>query len=211
MIRDGYPAEKVVVKPNSVADPGMYLSDSTPSDPPYFAFIGRLLSIKGVSTLLEAWGDVPAGPILRIAGDGALRAEVEARAAADPSVEYLGWVDDLTAVNRLMAGATAVVVPSEWYEGLPLVILRSLAVGTPVVVSDLDNICEAVVADGAGFTFPVGQARPLGQLLKRLTIDPKQSRLARANARSSYERRYSPQADIELLLAIYEELLAHSR
>jgi glycosyltransferase involved in cell wall biosynthesis len=203
LIRDGYPADRIVVKPNSVADPGF--TPEARTDERRVVFAGRLLDIKGVQTLLDAWSQVPSGMQLVIAGDGPMRSAVEARAATDPSVDYLGWVKPAE-VLELMAGAEAVLVPSEWYEGLPLVILRSLAVGTPVVVSDLDNICEAVLEADAGWAFRVKDPGSLAQRLSALVADPELARSRRRAARASYEDRYSLESDLRRLEDIYRSL-----
>src|SRR5437868_9975004 len=73
-LRDfGIPDERIVVKPNSVPDPGppAPLGDG-------FLFVGRLSPEKGVSLLLDAWARRPGGT-LRIVGDGPLRPLVESR------------------------------------------------------------------------------------------------------------------------------------
>jgi glycosyltransferase involved in cell wall biosynthesis len=203
LIRDGYPSDRIVVKPNSVPDPGFRPEPRT--DERRLVFAGRLIDIKGVRTLLDAWSKVPPGMRLVIAGDGPLRSVVEERVREDPSVEYVGWVGE-SEVLELMAGAEAVLVPSEWYEGLPLVILRSLAVGTPVVVSDLDNVSEDVVADDVGWAFRVRDAGSLAAALTTLVADPTLARSRRAAARKSYETRYSPPVDLRRLEQVYQSV-----
>ncbi len=209
LVRDGIPAAKVVVKPNSVPDPGLRARASSPAGPErYVAFAGRLMDIKGVRTLLDAWDRCEHGDVrLCIAGDGPLRELVEERSGRGDSVSFLGWLaeDD---VFGLMAGAEAVLVPSEWYEGLPLVLLRSLAVGTPVIVSDLENISAELLADSAGEAFAVGDAASLAGVLSRLAASPETWRERRGAARRSYERRYSPSVDIARLEAVYADVTA---
>jgi glycosyltransferase involved in cell wall biosynthesis len=107
-----------------------------------------------------------------------------------------------------MAAAEAVIVPSEWYEGLPLVILRGLAVGTPIIVSDLENICEDVIADDAGYSFQVGNARSLAETLTHVASHRDELTAKRGNARASYEARYTPEADLGRLVAIYSDVVA---
>ena len=204
LIRDGIPADKVVVKPNSVPDPGAGSeSDVRRDQPRYVAFAGRLIDIKGVRTLLAAWDrSEHDGLQLRIAGDGPLRTLVEQASRRDPSVSSLGWLTEQD-VADLMRGADAVLVPSEWYEGLPLVVLRSLAVGTPVIVSDLDNISADVVGDDAGEAFQVGNPAALAPVLSRLAAEPMLWAERGTRARASYERRYSPTVDLSALEAVY--------
>ncbi len=204
LIRDGLPESKITVKPNSVADPGVPVGPDLAE--PYIAFAGRLIDVKGIATLLEAWPNVAPGLRLKIAGDGPLRSLVEQHAAADASIDYLGWVSE-EEVGGLMAGAICMIVPSEWYEGLPLVILRSLSFGTPMVVSDLENICEDVVADGAGIAFQVGDALSLATALADVVADRPGWLARRERARQSYLARYTPEADVRRLEAIYREVI----
>lgn len=206
LIRDGFPADKIVVKPNSVPDPGADPGPPPAADRPRTVFFaGRLIDLKGVRTLLEAWRQTPPGMQLVIAGDGDLRPLVEERAAADPSITFLGWVGE-DEVTRLMREAEVVVLPSQWYEGLPLVILRSLSVGTPLVVSDLENFSEDVVADGVGVTFRTGDADDLAARLRDICADPTLMARLRPLARASYDTRYSPAADLKRLLAVYDDV-----
>jgi glycosyltransferase involved in cell wall biosynthesis len=110
-----------------------------------------------------------------------------------------------------MGGAELVVVPSEWYEGLPLVILRSLAVGTPVLAADLENFSEDVVADEVGWTFGVGDVTSCTAALSQRVLDPAPARAMRPKARASYERRYSPSVDIGRLESVYRDVVADRR
>lgn len=206
MIRDGYPAEKIVVKPNSVPD----TSEVGRPDPgsPYFFFAGRLIDVKGVRTLLDAWQRVTAGRVrLVIAGDGELRNLVRAAAAGDERIEWRGWLDE-PSVTRLMSGALATVVPSEWYEGLPLVILRSLSVGTPVLASDLENISKELLEDGAGWAFRTGLPADLARAMDAMASQPETLSGMRQRARASFDARYSPAVDTLRLEALYRSLLS---
>ena len=208
LIRDGYPADRIVVKPNSVPDPG-YRAEPA-SDERRVVFAGRLIDIKGVRTLLDAWQRTPPGMTLVIAGDGELRPLVEERAAADPGIRFVGWVQEQE-VTDLMASAELVVVPSQWYEGAPLVILRSLGVGTPVLVSDLENLSTEVLEDEVGWTFAMGSSTSLADELTAFVADQRRARDVRARARASYDRRYSPEQDIRRLEALYSEVVAQCR
>ena len=205
MIRDGYPAERIVVKPNSVADPG---TSGRRVGPRQVLFAARLVEIKGTRTLLDAWACADTRDLrLVVAGDGDLRPLVESAAASDPSIEFVGWLREEEVVAR-MRDAEAVIVPSQWYEGLPLVILRSLAVGTPLLVSDLENISQDVLADGAGWSFRTGDSQNLARQLAVLAAEPERAAALRRAARDSYEARYSPTVDLVRLERVYTEVTA---
>lgn len=205
LIRDGFPAAKVQVKANSVPDPGY--RERPVGDRRTVLFAGRLVDVKGVRTLLDAWRDVGPGLDLVIAGDGDLRHLVQERAAVDPSIDFRGWVSE-NEVIELMAAAEVTVVPSQWYEGAPLVILRSLGVGTPVLVSDLENLSSEVLADGVGWSFRTGDATDLGAQLDRLRLEPARAARLRSTARASYDERYSPELDLVRLESVYRDVTA---
>ena len=204
MVRDGYPAARIQVKPNSVPDPGT--AGRRTGGPREIFFAGRLIEIKGVRTLLEAWKQADTRDLrLVIAGDGELRLLVEQAAAADPAIDYVGWIDEAD-VTRRMRQAEVVLVPSQWYEGLPLVILRSLAVGTPLLVSDLENFSQDIIGDGTGWAFPTGDANGLAAHLSSLAANRERAASLRLAARASYEARYSPTVDLARLEQVYAEV-----
>ena len=62
-----------------------------------------------------------------------------------PQARFLGWRSPQE-VRSLLRAARALVFPSVWYEGQPLSVYEALALGTPVIVSDLCAGREAVAA-----------------------------------------------------------------
>jgi glycosyltransferase involved in cell wall biosynthesis len=206
LVRDGIPESHVVVKPNSVPDPGGPVEADEAS--PYVAFAGRLVDVKGVRTLLDGWRKASTtGLRLVIAGDGPLRPLVEQACAEDPSIEFRGWVEE-DEVTSLMGAARCVVVPSEWYEaGPPLVILRSLSVGTPVLVSDLENLSEDVLADGVATAFRTADPTDLASALSTVAGDPATWAARRPVARASYLKRHTPEITVAKLTDIYSEVV----
>lgn len=109
--------------------------------------VRRLVPRMGVDVLLEAWsglGDLDA--ILLIAGDGPIRARLEERASElglEGSIRFMGRVDDDELVDYYRA-ADLTVVPSTTLEGFGLVVLESLACGTPALVTDVGGLPEVV-------------------------------------------------------------------
>jgi glycosyltransferase involved in cell wall biosynthesis len=204
LVRDGIPAERVVVKPNSVSDPGppAVMSGSLKGA----VFTGRLVEEKGIRTLLDAWRMVGDRMPLRIAGDGPLR-ELVLKAAADtPGVTYLGWLSQ-DAVCELLAGSDLLVFPSQWYEAQPLVVLRALAAGRAVLCSDLENISSSVLASGAGAAFRTGDPAALADRVVELAERPEVLREMGRRARESYEAAYSPDRSLQALRAIYADVV----
>ena len=110
--------------------------------------VARLEEQKDVATLLRAFSILREAHdyTLEIAGDGRLRADLEALAAQlgiTSHVRFLGHVSD---IKSLYANARLSVLPSLW-EGFPNVVIEALAQGTPVVATATPGAVE-VLQDG---------------------------------------------------------------
>lgn len=134
-------------------------------------FVGRFVPKKGVVELVEAWAIAhrrlgPRLPVLTLAGDGELREAVEQRIGAlqlQDKVHLAGWLER-DALTRLVGGSLFTLMPSRRTddgddEGLGLVALESLALGTPVIACEFAALADirAVAGDGlrvAGGTDP---------------------------------------------------------
>ncbi|MDT0267142.1 glycosyltransferase family 4 protein [Streptomyces sp. DSM 44915] len=117
-----------------------------PQRAPLVVCVGRLTRRHGQDVLLRAWPGVLArvpGARLALVGDGPERAAL--RRAAGPGVLIAGHSADTA---PWFAAADVVVGPARW-GGVGLAPLEALAVGRPVVVSDVG---------GAGESLPPGQA-----------------------------------------------------
>jgi glycosyltransferase involved in cell wall biosynthesis len=200
LIEGGLPAEKVVVKPNFIdPDPGLGTGRGG-----YFLYVGRLTEEKGVRVLLECWKDGADLPKLMIAGTGPLENELQAAAATMPNVELLGACSS-DRVIELMRDASALLCPSQWYEGMPRVVIESLAVGTPVIASNIGSYPEMIVDGETGALFPTGGAAALRNRLRDLLHgDALQS--MRANARRCFQSNYTGEMNFSLLLNIYRSV-----
>lgn len=206
LVRDGIPPARVVVKANSVDDPG------EPQDyggrEPVALFVGRLVPEKGVMTLLDAWRRAEHhGSRLHIVGDGPLANEVRSAAGADGSIEFLGWQEP-AAVAAIQARARTTVICSEWYEGQPLVLLDAFAHGTPVIVSDLDNLSRSVLDHGAGRAFRTGDAESLAATISRMLGDPEAARTMSRAARALYLRDHTHDRTVAALETIYADVIS---
>jgi glycosyltransferase involved in cell wall biosynthesis len=97
-----------------------------------FLFVGALSPHKGLDLLLDAWR--PALGTLLVAGAGPLRADVERAGLTDPSVRFLGYLDE-DAKRAAFARAGWLVFPSRRAETFGLVCAEALMAGRPVIAA----------------------------------------------------------------------------
>jgi glycosyltransferase involved in cell wall biosynthesis len=165
-IAAGLPDDRIIVKSNSVDDPGPRPQPPSASDT--VVFLGRLSEEKGITTLLEAWRRM--SPDLRLVIVGAGPLEATARQQAGGAVEFLG-AQPTEAVTSLLLSARALVFPSIWFEGQGLVALEAAAAGLPVLLSDLGAMTELFAPEATDLLFPAGDATALEGRLLRLGDD----------------------------------------
>jgi glycosyltransferase involved in cell wall biosynthesis len=209
LIRAGLPADRVFVKPNFY--PGRPAVVPWASRRPCAVYAGRLSEEKGPSDLVDAWiAWGAAAPELRVAGDGPLRAALEARArAANARIAFLGQLPP-EAAQQEIAAARLLVVPSICLEGFPMVLREAFALGTPSAVSDLGALPELVGGGRAGFVFPARDARRLLEHVRAAWADPGSLETRGAEARRLFEERYEEEENHRALLEIYRRAIARA-
>jgi glycosyltransferase involved in cell wall biosynthesis len=142
---------------------------------PVVLFCGKLSDKKQPLLLLEAYRRIrEEHPCwLLVAGDGPLRAAVEAtvQRLSIPGVRMLGFVNQ----SRMPVAYTAadlLVLPSTLHETWGLVVNEAMNFGLPVVASDKVGCAEDLVQTGRnGFTVPSGNADDLANAIATLVAD----------------------------------------
>jgi teichuronic acid biosynthesis glycosyltransferase TuaC len=133
------------------------------ADAELVVYVGRLVPEKGLRELLDAMASLaPQRPKLQLAliGDGPMRAELDARVAADPTLRVrLPGAQGPHDVARWMVASDLVTLPS-YSEGHPNVLVEALACGRPVVATPVGGIPEVVDAD-CGLLVPARDAAAL--------------------------------------------------
>ena len=199
LIEGGLPAHKVTVKANFVyPDP---LMGGTRE--PYAVFVGRLSPEKGLDTLIKAWNTLGSRLRLKIVGDGPLAATVRAAVAGNGAIEWLGN-RPLDEVYQVIGKAFCLVLPSQFYEGFPRVVVEAFAKGTPVIASNLGAMAEVVAHERTGLHFIPGDPVDLADQIQRVLGNPQEQVQMRQAARREYEQKYSAASNYRALMEIYE-------
>ncbi|HWG03574.1 MAG TPA: glycosyltransferase family 4 protein [Beijerinckiaceae bacterium] len=166
-----------------------------------FLFVGRLSTEKGVAHFCEAAR--LAGVVPVIVGDGPLADDLRRRY---PEARMFGWQSPQR-VRDLMRSARALVFPSVWYEGQPLTVYEALALGTPVIVSDVCAGREAIEHGINGLRFASGDPHSLAAALRSLEDDPTAERMTRAAYENYWADPLTVDRHLDAIEALYGQLL----
>jgi len=201
MIAAGLPGERVHVKPNFF--PGNPRVIPWTERDKYAVFVGRLSEEKGVRALIKAWITWGAdAPELRIVGDGQLKAELE-KAAAGTSIRFLGQLPPEETIRQI-AHARLQLLPSEWFEGFPMVVREAFAVGTPAAVSNLGPLPSIVNHGINGIVFEAANPQLLLTTVRSAWQTLGMLEHLGAGARNSFETLYTEDINYARLMEIYQ-------
>lgn len=153
-------------------------------------YMGRLVPIKGVETLVQAMKDIP-GSVLVIAGEGGqLQRLREMARRLNAPVRFEGFVHGVKKLDLLslcdIFASPSLVMNGGRQEGMPVSVIEALAAGLPVVASSTGGLPELITDGHNGFLVPPGDAPALSCAIRALRNDQalreRMSRNARASA-----------------------------
>jgi len=159
-----------------------------------FLFVGRWAPEKGCVDFARAAKEAGVRAVFLGAGP-----EEQAIREANPEAELVGWASPQE-VDEWMRRSRALVFPSLWYEGQPLVSMEALSMGLPVIVADWNAGAEQIENDVTGLIYHARE--DLGAMLSKMT-EQTAKRLSEAafSRRESYGT--SLDAHVESLIGIY--------
>jgi glycosyltransferase involved in cell wall biosynthesis len=194
-------------RPNPARRAAFRQTLGVPPDVPLVVQVGRLHPQKGPAFFVQAGALVNASARFALVGEGPQREELLSqiqRAGLDGRVFLAGWRPDVAAV----LGAADVFVLASLWEGLPLTILEAMSVGCPVIATDVNGCREAVTDGVSGLLVAPGDPAALAAAIDRLLADPALRVRLSVEARRTIEERFSAQASVAAIQAIYERALA---
>ena len=202
-IRGGLPQEKITVKPNFVN----IQPDLDHADGRYAVFIGRLVPGKGIHMLVKAWQNLPEIP-LKIIGDGPLFDDVqkEVKRAGIKHLQILGRLPHKD-IFPLLKHASFIVFPSSLYESFGLVILEAFASGKAVICANIGGIPEIVTDRYNGLLFQPGNSNDLATTARWAWNNPQEIERMGKNAETTFLQKYTPEANYQQLMKIYQSCL----
>ncbi len=181
LLCDGVPPGRVVTIPSAVDTAGLRAARrpgersrlGLPDGARLAVTPAALTPEKGHRTLLAAAALLrSAVPDLHwaLAGSGPERGPLQREGALLGVADRLHWLGQVDDVASLLAEADVAVMPS-LSEGLGTAALEALALGVPLVASEVGGLAE-ILADGAGLGVPPGDGPALADAVRRVLADP---------------------------------------
>lgn len=170
--------------------------------------VGRLVPVKGPEYLLEAARIIIAKyPDIYIifTGDGPLLQSLERKAqemAINKNIGFLGWRNDIA---KIIAIYDVFALPS-LNEGMGRVLVEAMALGKPIVASDVGGIPDLVTHGENGFLVSPREPEQLAKYIQIL-LEDRDRREKMGQAGREIVRNFSNEKMIEKIVALYKELI----
>ena len=165
--------------------PGWY-----PDDPFTCLFVGKLIPLHGLETILEAARIAPELPF-RLVGSGQLEALLERRSA---NVEWVPWVEYELLPGELHRCGCALGIFGTSPKALRVIpnkVFQALVCGAPVVTGDTPAARELLADGESALLVPPGDPQALAAALRRLRDDPGLARRIAAGGAAQYREHAS--------------------
>lgn len=146
---------------------------------------------KGHNNLIEAFSRISPDAVLLLAGDGEMRKEVEKLVHTkklETRVYFLGNISD---VRPLLAASDITVLASTSVETFSIAMLESMAMGVPMVASDIGGLSEAIRPGSTGYLVEPGDISGLAETLAKMVKDKQASAKMGVQARHVVEKEFS--------------------
>jgi glycosyltransferase involved in cell wall biosynthesis len=204
--RGGLPVHRISIKPNTLP-PSWTAVRTPPTSRRGALFVGRLAPEKGVDLLLSAWANLPQIP-LTIVGDGP--EGVSLRERAPSNVTFTGALNREQVRDR-MAAAQCLLMPSRWYEGLPLTAIEAFSLSLPIIAARIGSLSEIVEHGVDGWHVQPNDSVDLARQVAGVFADPGLLEAAGRRARATFEKTYDGKRNIEALVRIYAEAMESAK
>lgn len=174
---------------------------------PFILFVGRIEKQKGLMTLIKAFvGSEYNLKIIGFSNDGYEEQLKEYLKDRKHNIEFLGRKSFEEIVSYLKS-CLCTVVPSEWYDNFPNVILESFAYKKAVIATDFGSLPELVKPYETGLIFAYADSVVLKAQIDYMFIHKEEARRMGEHAFNILIENYSPQVHYTQLLRLFHALI----
>lgn len=174
---------------------------------PYFLFVGRIEKQKGLQTLIDAFTNTDLK--LKIIGFSNSGYEEELKNSLNRKKHHIEFLGKKTfeEIEPYLQTCLCTIVPSEWYDNFPNVILESFAYKKPVIATNFGSLPELVIEGETGLLFNYQDSKNLIQKCNELINHPDKSVEMGQNAYKHIETLYSPKTHYSTLIEVFQKVL----
>ena len=194
LVSGGLPAEKISVKPNFFAESGLPIEQED-----FFLFVGKIDDYKGLQDLLHLFRHNDQSKFILIG-----KSEQPEMFDEFANVNHLGE-QGREVVLEHMRKCKAVIFPSLYYEGMPMVLLEAFSHKKPVISRDRGAMSSMVIEGHNGKKY-----EDVSDLVKLVALFDKDDDLVSklgANAYTEYLEKYSQEQGYKNLITLYEAVI----
>jgi glycosyltransferase involved in cell wall biosynthesis len=209
LVNAGLPAENMYIKPHFYRDAPVSLPWSDRAAKA--VYIGRLSAEKGPAVMIEAWKSLgKSAPQLEIIGDGpdmeCLKDSIRG-SEVEQKIFFAGQLP-FDEVQKRLASAKMLILPSLCFEGFPMVIREAFALGVSVIGSRIGSIPFIVAHGKNGVMFEPGDKEGLAGIISSFQDSDAGLADMAAAARQEFDSKYTAGANLDTLIAIYEAAIS---
>lgn len=182
-----------------------------PQDAFLIGLTGRLAPEKGVGVFLEALAKAAPEVHGVLIGEGPQEEELRARArelGLSERVVFAGFRSD---VNNAIGSLDALTLASTWAEPCAAVVQQAMALGKPVIGTDIGGTPEMIAAGETGLLVPPGDADALAAAITELADDPEKRRAFGRAGRERVEAMFTQSGMVDRIEALYYQLVEARR
>ena len=174
---------------------------------PFILFVGRIEKQKGLMTLIKTFEGT--GYNLKIIGfsnDGYEDALKDYLKGKQHHIEFLGR-KSFEEIVPYLKSCLCTVVPSEWYDNFPNVILESFAYKKAVIATDFGSLPELVHDNQTGLTFKYANVEDFRVKVKYMFEHVDEARQMGEQAYQNLIKGYSPESHYNQLIKLFHEIV----
>lgn len=205
LIQDGITENKIEALHNfiNIEDYNVTIEDEG-----YALYYGRIIKEKGVLNLIKAFKNIKNSK-LYIAGDGPDIEKVKKyihENNMEDTVKLLGYLNS-SQVKEYVRKARFIVVPSIWYENCPYSVLETLAMGKPIIGSNLGGIPELVKENETGLIYKYNSVKELEEKMNDLLNNKEKAVQFGKNAKEIAKKIFSKDEYYDKIIKIYKGVI----
>ena len=190
-----------------------YFQDELPCEVPVILFASRLLKRKGLQDLIFAKNELRKQHVFFDINAAGITVKDDPDALELEQIEkwhnsgLINWLGHRKDIDRLIAQAHLVALPSTYPEGVPRILIEGASIGRPLISYDSGG-CNSIIHDGInGFLVKKGDLAELSKKIKILVENTSLRKEMGINSRNLVMRKFSSEMVVSKTLEIYRTLL----